>query len=141
MGQAGRSTKAGRVHELPLADPVLAIIESLPRIENSGGFVFPARSGGGHAVGLAPAKIRLDRLSGVSGWRWHDLRRSAASGMARLGAAPHVVGAILDHSPASLIGVTAVYQRHGSSPSSAPRSSAGPSTCWPGRGADGEGGH
>ena len=30
-------TKAGRVHELPLADPALAIIESLHRIENAAG--------------------------------------------------------------------------------------------------------
>ena len=31
------------------------------------------------------AKRRLDQLSGVTGWRLHDLRRTCVSGMARLG--------------------------------------------------------
>ena len=104
-------TKAGRTHELPLSTAALDIIASLPQIDGSP-WVFPARRGAGPATSLTAAKRRLDALSGVSGWRIHDLRRTTASGMARLGAAPHIVGAILDHSPASLIGVTAVYQRH-----------------------------
>jgi hypothetical protein len=42
------------------------------------------------------AKAKLDRKSGVSGWRLHDLRRTAISGMARLGVAPHVADKILN---------------------------------------------
>jgi len=37
--------------------------------------------------GFSKAKARLDRLSGVEGWTLHDLRRSAATHMARLGVA------------------------------------------------------
>src|SRR5215470_13970196 len=43
------------------------------------------------------AKRRLDELSGVTGWRLHDLRRTCVSGMARLGVAPHVADKILNH--------------------------------------------
>jgi hypothetical protein len=40
------------------------------------------------------------------------LRRTGASGMARLGHPPHVVTAILNHSPGATMGITAVYNRH-----------------------------
>src|SRR5262249_724836 len=43
------------------------------------------------------AKRRLDELSGVTGWRLHDLRRTCVSGMARLGVAPHVADKVLNH--------------------------------------------
>ncbi len=61
---------------------------------------------------FAGAKRELDRLSGVTGWRLHDLRRTAVSGMARLGVAPHVADRILNHSSGTISGVAAVYQRH-----------------------------
>jgi integrase len=58
------------------------------------------------------AKRLLDQLSGVTGWRLHDLRRTCVSGMARLGVAPHVADKILDHQTGTISGVAAVYQRH-----------------------------
>jgi integrase len=58
------------------------------------------------------AKRRLDQLSGVIGWRLHDLRRTCVSGMARLGVAPHVADKILNHQAGTISGVAAVYQRH-----------------------------
>ena len=58
------------------------------------------------------AKRRLDQLSGVSGWRLHDLRRTCVSGMARLGIAPHVADKVLNHQAGTISGVAAVYQRH-----------------------------
>ena len=45
-------------------------------------------------------------------WRLHDLRRTAASGMARLGVAVHVVEKILNHTSGSISGVAAIYNRH-----------------------------
>jgi site-specific recombinase XerD len=48
----------------------------------------------------------------LQGWRLHDLRRTAVSGMARLGAAPHVADKILNHTAGTIAGVAAVYQRH-----------------------------
>ena len=58
------------------------------------------------------AKRVLDQLSGVTGWRLHDLRRTCVSGMARLGVAPHVADKILNHQSGTISGVAAVYQRH-----------------------------
>jgi hypothetical protein len=58
------------------------------------------------------AKRRLDQLSGVTGWRLHDLRRTCVSGLARLGIAPHVADKILNHQSGTISGVAAVYQRH-----------------------------
>src|SRR5262249_51088942 len=57
-------------------------------------------------------KRQLDQLSGVTGWRLHDLRRTCVSGMARLGTAPHVADKILNHQAGTISGVAAVYQRH-----------------------------
>jgi hypothetical protein len=42
-------------------------------------------------AGKDPAKAEID------GWILHDLRRTAATGMARLNIAPHVVDRILNH--------------------------------------------
>jgi integrase len=58
------------------------------------------------------AKRVLDQLSGVTGWRLHDLRRTCVSGMARLGVAPHVADKILNRQSGTISGVAAVYQRH-----------------------------
>ena len=104
--------KAGRRHEVSLSDLAMEIIEGLPRVGD--GLVFPARKTGSTnpVSGFSKIKTRLDQLSGVDNWRVHDLRRTAASGMARLGHPPHVVAAILNHAPASTMGITAVYNRH-----------------------------
>jgi integrase len=71
-------------------------------------------SGDGRTLfqGYSKAKARLNRLSGVSDWTLHDLRRTVVSGMARLGVAPHVADKILNHQSGTISGVAAVYQRH-----------------------------
>lgn len=45
-------------------------------------------------------------------WRLHDLRRTAATGMAGLGAQPHVVERVLNHVSGAQGGLTGVYQHH-----------------------------
>jgi integrase len=102
------ATKADRAHDVPLSDEALAIIASLPKC--SGPLVFSR--GGRPPSGFSRAKVRLDAASGVTDWRFHDLRRTAATGLAKMGHPPHVVSAILNHSPAATQGVTAIYQRH-----------------------------
>jgi hypothetical protein len=42
----------------------------------------------------------------------HDLRRLAATGMAGIGIAPHVVDKILNHVSGAIRGVAAIYNRH-----------------------------
>ena len=103
-------TKGGKLHVVPLSTPAISLIVSLPRLNDA--FVFPAR-GNEKATfsGFSKLKARLDSLSGVSGWTLHDLRRSTATHLGRLGVAPHVVERILNHSSGSFRGVAGVYNR------------------------------
>jgi integrase len=103
--------KSGREHRLPLSPAAVDLLGSLPRVDGSD-FVFPNRTGTGPVQQLSDAKVRFDRLCGVSGWRLHDLRRTCASMLAELGVRESVIAAILDHSQAGLFGVTARYNRH-----------------------------
>lgn len=48
----------------------------------------------------------------VKPWRTHDLRRTAASGMAGLGFAPQVIERVLNHVSGVQSGLVGVYQRH-----------------------------
>jgi integrase len=61
---------------------------------------------------FSSAKRELDKISGLTGWRLHDLRRTCVSGMARLGVPPHVADKVLNHQTGTISGVAAVYQRH-----------------------------
>lgn len=54
-------------------------------------------------------KAALDKLSGVSNWTLHDIRRSCASQWAAMGVAPHVIERILNHTQK---GVAGIYNRH-----------------------------
>src|SRR5690606_22282815 len=45
-------------------------------------------------------------------WRWHDLRRTVATGMQRLGVRLEVTEAVLNHVSGSRAGIAGVYQRH-----------------------------
>jgi integrase len=47
--------------------------------------------------GFSKLKTSIDKHSGVSGWRWHDLRRTARTGLARLGVPPEHAEAALNH--------------------------------------------
>lgn len=104
---AGR-TKNGRPHLVHLTEPAAALIRRMPRL---GDCVF-ITSGAAPFNNFSKAKRELDGLSGIVGWRLHDLRRTAVSGMARLGIAPHVADKILNHTSGTISGVAAVYQRH-----------------------------
>jgi integrase len=103
----GGRAKNGRPHVVHLSDPARAVLEGRPRL---GPFVFAV--GGRPIQSFSQAKRELDEVSGVKTWRLHDLRRTAVSGMARLGVAPHVADKILNHASGAISGVAAAYQRH-----------------------------
>jgi hypothetical protein len=69
-------------------------------------------SSGKRFQAFGKGKRALDKSSGITGWRLHDLRRTIVSGMARLGVPPHVADKILNHQAGTISGVAAVYQRH-----------------------------
>jgi integrase len=91
----------------PLSPAALAVIEKLPRIGKAG-FVFT--TDGRHPVGgFAHGKRILDKASGVTGWRLHDLRRTARSLMSRAGVDKDHGERCLGH---VIGGVRGVYDRH-----------------------------
>ena len=101
-------TKNKKPHFVQLSDQALAVLK---RQTQEGPLVFSAH-GQRPFQAFSMAKRELDRLSGVTGWRIHDLRRTCVSGMARLGIPPHVADKILNHQTGTISGVAAVYQRH-----------------------------
>jgi integrase len=128
--------KNDRAHEVQLSHPALDVLKSLPRIGNR--FVFTT-TGEGPISGFSRGKRRIDAamirarcqlgvLTGVHSemsrghadkplpveiphWIMHDLRRTAATGMARLRIPPFVVDKVLNHVSGTIRGVAAVYNR------------------------------
>jgi integrase len=102
--------KNGRLHQLPMSRQVKAILERQDRREGRD-LIFGTGQGG--FSGWSGSKAELDeRTKSISDWRLHDLRRSAATGMAeRLGVLPHVLEAILNHVSGFRAGVAGIYNR------------------------------
>jgi integrase len=99
-------TKNGRQHEVPLSPQALAILERQPR-RNSSGFVFGQRG----FTNWDKSKARLDARLKIAHWTLHDLRRTAATGMAELGVQPHIIEAVLNHVSGHKGGVAGIYNR------------------------------
>lgn len=115
-------------HSVPLSDAVIAILEAAPRVEGWD-LIFTTKgttavSGFSRAKAILDAKVialmkadaekRGDDVEKVTltDWRVHDLRRSTASGMARLGIRLEVIEKVLNHLSGSFAGIVGVYQRH-----------------------------
>lgn len=96
-------TKNGRAHFVPLVPMALA---QLP--ERRSDFVWGLTEGWRN---WSRPKAALDARSGVTGWTLHDLRRTAATGMAEAGVLPHVIEAVLNHVSGHRAGVAGVYNR------------------------------
>lgn len=112
-------TKNGRPHEVPLSSQAVAILQGV-NLRPGRDRVFGA--GEGAFSGWSQGKTKLDgrllkRLkhsdpaATLPAWRLHDLRRTAATGMADLGVLPHVIEAVLNHISGHKSGVAGVYNR------------------------------
>lgn len=97
---------AGRV--IPLVQAATAVIEELPRL----GDYLLTSNGRSPFSGFSKSKARLDLHCGVANWRLHDLRRTVATGLQRLGVRLEVTETVLGHVAGSRSGVVGVYQRH-----------------------------
>jgi len=108
----GVRTKNNEPHQVPLSDHALAVLTALPGIANSD-FVLTT-SGTAPARGYARNKRKLDSLlpEDMPAWRLHDLRRTATTGLARLGIDLPVIEKILNHRSGSFAGIVGVYQLH-----------------------------
>jgi len=112
----GERTKNGHKHVVPLSDAAVDVIrEALADAAKDAEFVFLNRDGDGPLCPMVVAKtlLRAQERFGLPHWTAHDLRRSAASGMAKLGVPPIVRGHILNHRTITKAGVTlGVYDQY-----------------------------
>jgi integrase len=111
----GERTKNGHGHVVPLSDPVLSIIKEAMADAGKSVHVFPCGKGSLSPVAVARTILRANDTErfGIAPWSAHDLRRTALTGMARLGVAPIVLGHVANHRTTTRAGVTlAVYQQY-----------------------------
>jgi integrase len=115
-------TKSDRAHEVQLSDEAMELLQTLPRVSDQ---LLFTTTGSTVVSGFSRSKRRLDAAmlkakriefgarkgDAISRWTLHDLRRTAATGMARLNVSPHVVDRILNHTSGTIRGVAAVYNR------------------------------
>jgi integrase len=120
--------KNGQAHFVPLSDMVVAEITAMltqpgkkaPDAWPKSGLVFTTNNKTA-ASGVSKAKLRLDAAvteiaeeagQRVSAWRLHDLRRTMATGLQKLGVRMEVTEAVLNHISGSKAGIVGIYQRH-----------------------------
>ena len=116
--------KNGATHIVPLS----ATAQDLLRMARwFGELVFPGLRGPFN--GWSKAKAALDAGSGVANWRLHDLRRTAATGLQRLGVHLEVTEQVLNDVSGSPAGIVGIYQRHDLHRRSAQRWMLGETTC------------
>jgi integrase len=118
----GERTKNGEPLTIPLSKPAAAIVEKLPKIAKSE-FVFTTNgktpvSGWSRIKQTIDKNIEVQAVCGerekvaVPPWTLHDLRRTVATGLQKLGVSLQVIEAILGHVAGSRAGVVGIYQRH-----------------------------
>lgn len=116
----GERTKNGRPHSVPLVPTVLELVRKIPR-RSGATIVFegPRRTA---PSGFGKVKERLDQEMRVAAktarrsyhtWVIHDIRRTVATGLQRLGVRLEVTEAVLNHISGTRSGIVGVYQRHG----------------------------
>jgi integrase len=122
-------TKNGRAHTVPLTKLALEVLERPMRrtdkhdlifttngVRPVSGFRRAKRSLDREMLALAreDAKARREDAAKVTlrPWRLHDLRRTVATGLQRLGYPIEITEAVLNHASGEVSGVAAVYARH-----------------------------
>ena len=116
--------KNSKAHQVPLSSSAIAELDALPKIAGKKRLLFTT-TGETSVSGWSRAKQQIDAAMlavareerrdpkfDIPDWTLHDLRRTAASGMARLGQPVHVVERLLNHRTGTIRGVAAVYNRH-----------------------------
>jgi integrase len=91
----------------PLSCAAQAVLAELPRFASSP-YVFTV-SGRIALRGHHRIKVRLDQLSGTTGWQLHDLRRTSRSLLSRAGISSDHAERCLGH---AIPGIRGIYDRH-----------------------------
>jgi len=102
----GERIKNGEPLSIPLTDAMRAVLTTLP---TTGRFVL---NGTDRPMTGQRNNFRDLIAPSISPWRLHDLRRSVASGMARLGIPVPVIERCLNHKSGTFAGVVPIYQTY-----------------------------
>ena len=103
-----RRMKGDRLHAVPLCGDAMALLDALPFF-NSGPFVFTTTSGEKPVNGFSKAKNRIDAICGVTGWKFHDLRRTVRTHFSALPVQDIVRELVIAHAKP---GLHKVYDQH-----------------------------
>jgi len=106
---AASDTKNQSLHLVPFSSQVQAQVEELMASLEGEYLLSTGRVGDKPINGFSKAKAQIDRLSGVTDWRWHDLRAAVATNLAKLGYDRFLIKRVLNHKDT---GVTAIYDRY-----------------------------
>ncbi len=116
----GARAKNGKASTVPLNELALEELDSIAKSKKwpKRGLVFSV-TGKTPVSGFSRAKRRLDTVitklnkkEELEPWRNHDLRRTLATGLQRLGVRFEVTEAVLNHVSGSRSGVAGIYQQH-----------------------------
>jgi integrase len=101
-------TKNSREHQFPIGSLARSLLPTdLPK-----GVIFPTPGTDEKPFSAwSKNKILLDEMSGVTGWKLHDLRRTFRTNLGRLKVAPHIAERLLNHVTAQT-DMEEVYDHH-----------------------------
>lgn len=103
-------SKNGLAHRVPLSGLALNILKQMKAISGESIWVFPSpRKSCSHIRNVQKTALKIRKYSGVSDFRPHDLRRTAASLMTSMQIPRLTVSKILNHVEQ---GVTRIYDRY-----------------------------
>jgi len=100
--------KTGVPHVVPLTPKSQVILQNQP-LWNGGDFTFSSTNGKTPSSGFSKAKLRIDKACDLEPWTFHDLRRSVATHMARIGIIQEHIERVLGH---TIAGVAGTYNRY-----------------------------
>jgi integrase len=105
-------TKSGREQIVPLSPLACEVIRSLPKIGKE--FLFLGDNGK-PICGFSSARAKLAEIISEGGatiapWTLHDMRRTCATGLGRLGVSEFIISKVLNHAPKGVTGQ--VYNRY-----------------------------
>ena len=112
-------TKNRKAQHVPLSAPAVRLFDALTGADQwpRSGYIF-STTGKTPVSGFSKAKRRLDEFmkgeleKRFTPWRAHDIRRTLATGLQRLGIRFEVTEAVLNHVSGSRGGIAGVYQRY-----------------------------